>query len=298
MDACTGERASSLPEGELVRSGTTRDVVTLSWMVEVSSWVYWPTGQESLRELLTRETSLIWLRNEAIRAALIYSLYRQPVATMHVLVLREEMDLPPFFSRVLGVMEGQMTHQCVRWVSFFQCEPWLTEGLWACGYRVRDRVIDYHKRGLQATLTGNREVPVRPAMPVDHAALLALDAQCFEPFWQLNAEIVRCAIATSAYALVAEIDGELVGYLMAEHYSDQEAYVSRVGVLPSARGQGIGTRLLVQAMQLMARDGLRGVRLNTQEDNVQSRTVYERLGFDVAGAAQPVWAKALHGIDQ
>jgi ribosomal protein S18 acetylase RimI-like enzyme len=85
----------------------------------------------------------------------------------------------------------------------------------------------------------------------------------------------------------------LLGYVMAERHSDTEAYISRVGVLPSARGRGIGTRLLVQAMQCMARDGLKGVRLNTQEDNLQSRAVYTSLGFAVEGSAEAVWAKAL-----
>ena len=84
---------------------------------------------------------------------------------------------------------------------------------------------------------------------------------------------------------------------MAERHSDIEAYISRVGVLPSARGQGIGTRLLVQAMQWMARDGLKGVWLNTQEDNVQSRAVYTSLGFEVEGSAEEVWAKNLESSD-
>ncbi len=297
MGSREADRANSLPQDEIVRPGATRDTLTLSWMAEASSWVYWPTGQETMRELLDREASLIWLRGAVVRAALVYSLYRRPVATARALLLREETDLTPFFSRVLAVMEGEMAKQCVRWVSFFRCESWLAERLWASGYRVRDRVIDLHKRKLQATLTGNREVLVRCAAPTDHAALLALDARCFEPFWQLNAEIVRCAIEMSAYVLVAESSGALVGYLMGERHSDTEAYISRVGVLPSARGQGIGTRLLVQAMQCMARDGLKGVWLNTQEDNVQSRAVYTSLGFEVEGSAEEVWAKNLESND-
>jgi len=293
MASYPGGKTITLPGDDLVRPGTTRDVLTLSWMVELSRWVYWPTGQETLRELLAREGSLVWTHGQVIRAALVYSLYRLPVVTARVLVLREDADLSPFFGGILGAMEGALEQHCACWVSFLHCEPWLADGLASCGYRVQDRVIDYHKRGLQATLTGNREVLVRPASPADSTALLALDECCFEPFWRLNAEIVRCALQTSPYILVAERGGEMVGYLMAERYSETEAYISRVAVLPRAQGQGIGTRLLVQAMQGMARDGLRGVRLNTQEDNVQSRAVYERLGFEREGVAEAVWAKPL-----
>jgi len=286
-----------MPEGELVRPASARDTITLSWLVEMSPWVYWPTGQETLRELVAREASLVWLRDAVLRAALVYSVYRRPVAVARALILREEQDLEPFFARVLGVMERKMAKQCLRWISFLHCDPWLVDLLLASGYRVQDQVINLHKRGLQTTLTGNREVLVRPAQPADHAELLALDAECFEPFWQLNSEIVRCAIETSAYCLVAEAGGILLGYLMAECHSEMGAYISRVGVLPSARGRGIGTRLLVEGMQRMAQDGYREVRLNTQEDNIESRAVYASLGFEIEGSAEAVWAKELAAVD-
>ncbi|MFF8909660.1 GNAT family N-acetyltransferase [Streptomyces olivaceoviridis] len=85
--------------------------------------------------------------------------------------------------------------------------------------------------------------------------------------------------ATKA-AWIAEIDGERVGcvFLVA---ADQPG-VAKLRVLlvtPSARGLGLGTRLVEQSLTFAREAGHRRVTLWTTDDLVSARRIYEHFGF-------------------
>lgn len=287
-----GREERNAPKGELLRQGDMRDYLALLWLLETSHWTYQFRGCENLFELLAHEPSALWLRKETIRAAMLSSLYRSPVATGRVLALRDLPDMQSTFDLLLPYAEACLAGQGARWMSFTNGPDWLLNGLATHGYRLQDRVIVYSKRDWQAGREGNREVKVRQATPEDLAPIIALDAEVFEPFWQLNPAIVQHAISNSAYLLVAESEQSMTGYLLAERQGD-EAHIGRIGVAPKYQRQGIGTRLMAEAFALMRNDGLETAYLNTQEDNLPSRALYEGLGFQLTGESDVIWAKPL-----
>jgi ribosomal-protein-alanine N-acetyltransferase len=231
-------------------------------------------------------------RGRTIRAVLLSTLYRRPVAAERILALRDSADMQPMFDLLLPYAEARLADRGAHWMSFTNGAAWLADGLVAHGYELQDRVIVYRKEDWAMARRGNPDVRVRrPTLEV-LLSIVALDADAFEPFWRLNQTILKQAICDSAYYLVAELGQKIVGYLLAEKHGD-EALIGRVGVAPAFQRQGIATRLMAEALALMQRDGLKAVLLNTQEDNLPSRTLYEGLGFRLTGEADTIWAKQL-----
>jgi ribosomal protein S18 acetylase RimI-like enzyme len=56
-------------------------------------------------------------------------------------------------------------------------------------------------------------------------------------------------------------------------------YLDDVFVLEQHRGQGIGAKLMREALNHARKSGCVRVELGTRRDNVQARRLYERLGF-------------------
>lgn len=58
-----------------------------------------------------------------------------------------------------------------------------------------------------------------------------------------------------------------------------ELLLDGLSVAPQARGLGVGSRLIGEAIALAERRGMRQVRLSVVDSNPRARSLYERLGF-------------------
>ncbi len=80
--------------------------------------------------------------------------------------------------------------------------------------------------------------------------------------------------------LVAEIDGQVVGYATFGVQMDGEVgIVGDNAVDPDWQGRGIGTALVGRAVEALREAGTRILEVSTFEHDTPARTVYERLGF-------------------
>lgn len=143
-------------------------------------------------------------------------------------------------------------------------------------------------------------IAIRPAGPSDAAAFLdlktALDHETtlmmFEPGERTTSvEQERAALETledreNSTILVAEVNGELAGYVQAEGGAFRRTRHSAhivIGVRAAFAGQGIGTRLL-QTLDGWAREqGLHRLELTVQAHNDAAVALYRKLGFEIEG---------------
>ena len=90
-------------------------------------------------------------------------------------------------------------------------------------------------------------------------------------------------------SLVAEDDGELVGFLVGflSQDSPDEAYVHLVGVRPDRRGAGLARTLYERFEQQVAALGARRLRCVTSTVNEASVRFHTSIGFTVDGTAAP-----------
>jgi phosphinothricin acetyltransferase len=95
-----------------------------------------------------------------------------------------------------------------------------------------------------------------------------------------------------AHRLVAERDGEIVGWATLSGYSDRSCYrgVAEVSVYvsESARGQGVGRALLTRLVEESERDGIWTLQAGIFPENEASIALHERCGFRVVGTRERI----------
>jgi ribosomal protein S18 acetylase RimI-like enzyme len=139
--------------------------------------------------------------------------------------------------------------------------------------------------GLLSTLT------IRAASAADDAALLRLDVG--EPGTGFPSVFSRerttfFGSADPSATLVAEQEGDLVGYLTLTHPTPlpENAHVFAIEgftVHPAHRGTGVGRALLNEAADTARRRGGTKLSLRVLSVNARARRAYEAAGFTVEG---------------
>lgn len=121
------------------------------------------------------------------------------------------------------------------------------------------------------------EPVIRPMSVSDVPEVCAVDRQCITPPW--SPQTFEGEVKTTAgYYLVAEVDGEVVGYLGSTVILD-EAHITTFGVRPDQRRRRVGERLLVTLLNEAVRRGVRRITLEVRESNEAAQALYRRYGF-------------------
>ena len=118
--------------------------------------------------------------------------------------------------------------------------------------------------------------------------ILDLDRLAFEPIWQISRDSLAVAIIQASSARLIEDQGEVLGYQITTS-SAFGAHLARLAVLPSHQREGLGTALVNDAVQSVQEIGLGQLSVNTQENNLSSRRLYEKMGFQKTGKEFPVF---------
>jgi mycothiol synthase len=79
--------------------------------------------------------------------------------------------------------------------------------------------------------------------------------------------------------LLADRDGELLGFHWTKVHSAELGEVYVLGISPNAQGLGLGNALLVRGLRHLAERGCTEVLLYVDGDNTGARRLYEKAGF-------------------
>jgi ribosomal protein S18 acetylase RimI-like enzyme len=130
----------------------------------------------------------------------------------------------------------------------------------------------------------------------DREAVLALAPRLVEGVapWR-PAEAVRPAVVgwvvealarstePGRFVYVAEVDGEVVGFLSGEeraHWSGElDLYVGELVVAPESEGKGVGRSLMAAVTEYAKQHGIHRITMETGAANEAARAFYQRLGF-------------------
>jgi DNA-binding MarR family transcriptional regulator/GNAT superfamily N-acetyltransferase len=93
------------------------------------------------------------------------------------------------------------------------------------------------------------------------------------------AEYVEGRDATRENAWIAEVDGERAGCVLCVRETDDIARLRLLLVDPSARGRGIGKRLVTECLGFAKRAGYSQITLWTNDVLLSARRIYEAAGF-------------------
>ncbi|MET8158479.1 helix-turn-helix domain-containing GNAT family N-acetyltransferase [Sphaerisporangium sp. NPDC005289] len=131
---------------------------------------------------------------------------------------------------------------------------------------------------------------IRPPRPGDlgwivhrHGVLYAEEHGWDETFEALTARIVAEYVEDHdprrEAVWIAEVDGEPAGSVFCVRKDDRTAQLRLLLVEPSARGMGIGGRLVEECLAFAKRTGYERIVLMTVDELATARRVYQRAGF-------------------
>ena len=118
---------------------------------------------------------------------------------------------------------------------------------------------------------------IRPARRDDLAMMAAIEHAVFTDPWSLAA-LEGTLDGTATRGLVAEVDGEVAGYVVIQLVLD-EAEIQNLAVAPGRRRQGIAKALVRRAIAESAARGAARLLLDVRESNEAARRLYAGLGF-------------------
>jgi [ribosomal protein S18]-alanine N-acetyltransferase len=140
------------------------------------------------------------------------------------------------------------------------------------------------------------EVTLRDYKPGDSEAMFALDLICFEPAFRFSRRAMRgFAEATGAVTVVAEAEGQLVGFCVAQ-LEDNLGYVVTLDVAPAWRRQGLARRLMEEVEARARAAGAMGMGLHVFTGNVGAMQFYEGIGYGRIGMAEGFYGRGMDGL--
>ena len=125
--------------------------------------------------------------------------------------------------------------------------------------------------------------------------VLLEDGQCIGGFVALPGTDLPRARRADLFSIVSAAgasDSALLARLRAARQAfapvpAESFYLSKIGILPSARSRGLGALLLKSFLQMGAQMGHRCYRLDVSHDNAVAMALYERFGFTTVHTGTP-----------
>jgi ribosomal-protein-alanine N-acetyltransferase len=114
----------------------------------------------------------------------------------------------------------------------------------------------------------------------DWEAMYALDLICFEPPFRFSRRTMRgFAEAPNATAVLAEADGKLVGFCVAQ-IEERAGYVVTLDVSPEFQRKGIARRLMAEIEYRAKESGAESMALHVFTGNGGATRFYDALGYE------------------
>jgi ribosomal protein S18 acetylase RimI-like enzyme len=259
-------------------------------MLEHAQRVMLRFGAADLAKYLAQEPFLLAEEADSLQGFMSWVVRLPQQGALAAAGLGDEVDLSYWLDRLLPASIARLREGEVKALSYTGAAVWLLEALQDRGFQLISHIASFEKTGWSIPQAGNQDVVVRPVEPPDFEALVGLDAPSFHPRWRNTQESLRKWWESLPYFVVATRDEHTVGYCYCSTGEPGQGHLIRVAVHPDWWDQGIGARLMAEAVHYFQDVGARHITLNTQEENERAHRLYRRFGFREAGReATALW---------
>ena len=268
---------------EQIRLLTGDDLSLITRLLNTSEYIYQRFTLDELPSLLKHYPTVGLFNGTSLRGFLLSQTVNPPSAWLGGFGV--SWTESHSFIKLLDMLLEQLTRQLItRGVRYLHYSgndlqnDWLRDVLLPRGFRPYRLLYAYDKFDFDVPTQGNQHVKLRPVEAADIPALLAIEEVCFDDFWRYDAISFADIAATHPYFVVAELDGKVIGYQF-NALDGEFGYLVRIAVHPSLNGQGIGSRLMAEAIRFFKQANVLRIMLNTQDDNAHAHRLYEWFGF-------------------
>ncbi|MEC9369557.1 MAG: N-acetyltransferase [Pseudomonadota bacterium] len=129
---------------------------------------------------------------------------------------------------------------------------------------------------------------IRAAVATDAPALALIHAACFPSGWSQD-DLAAFAGDSTCLCLLCGVDAP-AGFILCRSAAG-EAEILTLAVRPDSRRQGIGRRLVTEAMSRLGATGAALIFLEVDSANTAARGLYESLGFIAVGKRPGYYGK-------
>lgn len=207
---------------------------------------------------------------------------------LRVLALSDDVDDADVIAAMWRALLAAPSASGLTMVAALIIRTWAIPTLTLLGFSFGEDIVTLERPRLPITAPPSAGLTIRLLHKPEIGAAAEVDQQAFAPPWQMTLAELRHAERVSSLGLVAQIDGQIVGYALCTMFI-QGAHLARLGVLPTMQRRGVATALLAEAVLRYQRRGIYTMSVNTQASNARSLRLYERFGFARTGYDVPVW---------
>jgi ribosomal-protein-alanine N-acetyltransferase len=268
---------------ERVRKLGSDDLPLVERLLRTSEYIYQRFTLEELPALLKHYPTVGLFSGDALLSFLLSQTVNAPSAWIGGFGVSwtESRTYVKMIRTLLEYLASLLIARRVRYLHYSGTDveqDWLRDVLLPLGFSPYRLLYAYDKFDYTVPTQGNLSVTVRPIEERDISALLTIEQACFEDLWRYDALSFRDIAQTHPYFVVAEQDGRVVGYQF-NALDGEFGYLVRIAVHPSVGGQGIGARLMSEAIRFFKDARVSRIMLNTQDDNTYAHRLYEWFGF-------------------
>ncbi|MCC5598807.1 GNAT family N-acetyltransferase [Nostoc favosum] len=113
-------------------------------------------------------------------------------------------------------------------------------------------------------------------LPEEFPAIAAIRKSVFQEEQGVNPALEFDGKDEVSQHLIAYLDQKAVGTTRIRYLNEKTAKIERLAVLSTARGQGIGKKIMENALQIIASKNVREVVIHAQES---VKVLYQKLNF-------------------
>jgi [ribosomal protein S18]-alanine N-acetyltransferase len=272
-----------MPNATQIRLLTSNDLPLVLRLLNTSEFIYQRFTLDELPMLLRHYPAVGMFHGDSMSGFLLSQTVNPPAAWIGGFGVSwtESREYISLLETLLEQLTKHLIKRGVRYLYYSGNDmqnDWLRDTLLMRNFALHRLLYSYDKYDYTVPSTGNPDVKLRPVEKRDIPALLAIERACFEDFWRYDVLSFEDIAATHPYFVVAELNGIVVGYQF-NALEEEFGYLIRIAVHPSANGQGVGVRLMSEAIAFFQQAHVLRIMLNTQDDNVRAHRLYEWFGF-------------------
>jgi ribosomal-protein-alanine N-acetyltransferase len=266
-----------------VRELSASDLPAVRRLMSTSEYLYCRFGPEELPRLLAHKPGVAAFSGSSIQAFMLTNILAPPSAWLggFGVIWSEGTRFERYLDLLLPAYIAALRRAGANGLYYTGGDidsDWLKDILQVRQFQPLTTLRSYDKEDYTVPTQGNQQVMVRSFRQVDLPELLEVENACFDQYWRYDAPSFLEIAETYPYFVVAVQDGRVIGYQFNTVDSGM-GFLVRIAVHPSLNSQGIGARLMAEAVRFFQGEHVWKIALNTEEQNHHAHRLYEWFGF-------------------